>query len=127
MGVWQILFGFRGRLRRRVFWLWFAAICAIYVLAVADGGMTLPHFLAITMGKGRLVVCLAGLPFVLWMTIALWAKRFHDCNLEMFDLLRVLFPIRGWIWGVAMCMTDGTTGPNRFGPSPKGIPGVDVF
>jgi uncharacterized membrane protein YhaH (DUF805 family) len=39
-------------------------------------------------------------------------------------VLIALIPFVGWFWVLIECgFVDGTMGPNRFGPSPKGITG----
>ena len=123
------LFSFRGRLRRRDFWLRVLAMWLVYVAIIAAGGVTMPHIWQdVWPGRGRLLTALAGLPVFLWMSLALLAKRFHDRGRAMFDILHAFFPIRGWIWGVAECCGEGTKGDNRFGPSPKPVEGVeDLF
>ncbi len=127
MGLLWVLFGFKGRLRRRDFWVWVLAIWLIYLAVIADGGVTLPRIWHMTPGYGRRLALLAGLPVFGWVSAALLTKRLHDRNLPMFAVLRVLTPVKGWIWGASECCSDGTRGPNRFGACPKGTPGVSEF
>ncbi|WP_369682546.1 DUF805 domain-containing protein [Asticcacaulis taihuensis] len=123
-----LLFSLRGRLRRRGFWLWGIAIWLIYIGCIVHSGLTLSRIWAISTGHGRAIGLFLGLPVVLWISLALWTKRFHDLDRPMWDLLHVLYPIRGWIWGVAECCSDGTNGANRYGASPKGLKSpTDIF
>jgi len=95
---------------------------------VVDAGLSLLYLWPMTPGHGRAIALLVGLPIVLWMSFALWTKRFHDLDRPMWDLVHLLFPIRGWIWGIFEFASDGTLGINRFGPSPKGMSSpTDVF
>ena len=115
----SLLLDFRGRLRRRDFWrygliVWLAAI-ALTVL----GGWLFPVFSSLRPGQGRAVAALSLAPLIFWSSLALLAKRFHDRDRPMWDMLYVLTPIRGWLWGIVECCSEGTPGPNRFGPSPK--------
>jgi uncharacterized membrane protein YhaH (DUF805 family) len=125
--IWA-LFSLKGRLRRRGFWLWGIAIGSIYCGCIVDAGLSLPYLWPMKPGHGRAITLLVGLPIVLWMSFAFWTKRFHDLDRPMWDIVHVLFPIRGWIWGIFECASDGTRGINRFGPSPKVMSSpTDVF
>lgn len=58
----------------------------------------------------------------LWIGIALMVKRLHDRNKGPVWILVYNIPIVGWIWClVEIGFLDGTPGPNRYGPSPKGV------
>ena len=57
-----------------------------------------------------------------WMSLALQVKRWHDRDKSGTWVFINLIPFIGWIWSLIECgFLDGTPGPNRFGPSPKGI------
>jgi len=63
---------------------------------------------------------------LIWPSLAVAVKRCHDRNKSGFWVLISLIPILGWLWFlVEFGFLDGTQGPNRFGPSPKGI-GADL-
>ena len=62
---------------------------------------------------------------LLWPSLALQVKRWHDRDKSGWFVLVNLIPFIGWLWTLIECgFLDGTQGPNRFGPSPKGIQGV---
>lgn len=125
MSMWQMLFGLSGRIRRRDFWLWsllnLLAYCIVcfavlgFIVSVAlDGsgsGLQLWHKLSITAIMS---------PF-LWIAVALNIKRLHDID-RSYRWWRInLIPVLGWAWTFFECgLRDGTPGPNRYGPSPKG-------
>jgi uncharacterized membrane protein YhaH (DUF805 family) len=121
MDIMHLLFSFQGRIRRLHYWM--ATICAWVVYLVIVG------ILASVLGIGRSPGSPAGLvllPFVIayaWVTLALGMKRCHDRDKSgWWLLLFYVVPVIGWIWGfIELGCLDGTQGPNRFGPSPKGI------
>ena len=58
----------------------------------------------------------------LWSGLAVQVKRWHDRDKNGVWVLINLIPIVGSIWAlVENGFLDGTQGPNRYGPSPKGI------
>ena len=58
-----------------------------------------------------------------WNTLAMQVKRWHDRDKSGFWVLITFIPVVGPIWSlVEMVFLDGTVGPNRFGPSPRGDP-----
>jgi uncharacterized membrane protein YhaH (DUF805 family) len=76
------------------------------------------------MGLGLLVLWWLG---TLIPSIAVAVRRFHDQNQSGWLYLLCLIPyVGGIVLLVFMCL-DGTPGPNRFGPDPKGRGAGDVF
>jgi uncharacterized membrane protein YhaH (DUF805 family) len=70
-------------------------------------------------------VVLAGLCTGVWVGFALTVKRWHDRDRSWTWALLGFVPVAGWLWqGIECAFLEGTLGPNRFGPSPKGISGV---
>ena len=68
---------------------------------------------------------ITGLIAGFWVGFALVVKRWHDRNRSWTWALLGFIPIVGWIWqGVECSFLEGTLGPNRYGPSPKGITAV---
>jgi uncharacterized membrane protein YhaH (DUF805 family) len=121
-----MLFGFDGRIRRRDFWLWsvvnligYGIMCAVVTRFVVDtaldgSGMGVQWF-------HNLAIIAALFPF-LWIGTALNIKRLHDVG-RSYRWWRInLVPVLGWAWTFFECgLKDGTPGPNRYGPSPKGV------
>jgi len=120
----HLLFSFNGRTRRRDFWAGCCLAGALYgiLLVVASA------ILRDAIDRHQLVrealadfVFLVGLVLLFWTNLALLTKRFHDRNKSWAWSLISLVPFLGTLWALieAGCL-DGTLGPNRFGPSPKG-------
>ena len=131
------LFSFQGRTTRADYWLSFLAVVAVLVVAmlilvfaverfdVSEGGITMLVILAY-------LICL--LPI-----LAIGNKRCHDRDKSGWWYLGWtvggLIPYVGVLislWAlIELGFLDGTQGPNRYGPSPKGIGGgsklTDVF
>lgn len=133
MSLWQMLFGFNGRLRRMHWWLVrVGVIAAAFVAVVAFGAVVagifggsenVPEFIQGMVGLVVIVVYFA----VLWIELALTVKRWHDRDKSGFWFLIVLIPIIGPIWAlIELGFLDGTQGPNQYGPSPKGVGGADL-
>jgi uncharacterized membrane protein YhaH (DUF805 family) len=101
----HLLFGFNGRTRRLHYWL--ASIGAGFGLSVLC-----------------LVISLFYVVLVFWIGLAVQIKRWHDRDKSGVWVLIVFIPLVGSLWSLIECgILDGTEGPNRFGPSPKGVTG----
>ena len=58
---------------------------------------------------------------ILYPSLAVAAKRFHDRDKSGWWILILFIPIIGFIWYlVELGFLPGTPGPNRFGPDPLG-------
>lgn len=133
MSLWQMLFGFNGRIRRMHWWLvrlgvFVAAIVLVFGLV---GGISaafgspddVPEAIQPIGGLAVIVVYLA----VLWIELALTVKRWHDRDKSGLWYLIALIPIIGPFWAlIELGFLDGTQGPNQYGPSPKGLGGADL-
>ncbi len=129
----DLLFGFNGRIRRSHYWL--AAIGAgvvlgfVYALvamllggamfaARAGGGGAAAGGLGLVAMLLFLAVAVIGV----WIGLALQIKRWHDRDKSAVWVLINFIPLIGGLWALIECgFMDGTPGPNRFGPSPKGL------
>jgi len=123
MSNWQtMLFSAQGRIRRSEYWLWgigVGVILAIVVMAAAmlTGGGDSHHFSPV-FGIIYLVAMVVGA----WISINLQIKRWHDRDKSGWWVFIGLVPLIGGLWVLVECgFLDGTQGPNKFGPSPKGI------
>jgi uncharacterized membrane protein YhaH (DUF805 family) len=108
----RVLLDPRGRINRRGWWIW---------------GLALP------LGVGLLLHALLGIARIseqttehvvnlvlLWPTLAVSIKRWHDRDKSGWWVLIVLVPVVGWIAAIiANGCLPGTRGPNRFGPEPR--------
>jgi uncharacterized membrane protein YhaH (DUF805 family) len=124
MDIPYLLFSFQGRIRRLHYWL--TAICAGVVLGVIAS--VLVSFSGVMVGRPNPIALalLAAIYVVdIWIGLALGVKRCHDRDKSGWFLLIGLIPLIGQVWLlIDLGFLDGTPGPNRFGPSPKGLGGV---
>ena len=138
MSLTQLLFSFNGRIRRTHYWL--AGIGAGFVLSILFmivffmifGGAGLASESTSSAGQVAggglaivgMILYIAIAVVGLWIGLALQVKRWHDRDKAWPWIFISLIPIIGGFWVLIECgFLDGTMGPNRFGPSPKGITG----
>lgn len=127
MSIMDLLFSFKGRIRRSQYWL--AALVAGVVFGVLINVIIGFTFAAnpgaLEQGQFQPIVWIGmGLAYIplIWISLALAIKRWHDRDKSGWWVLIGLIPIVGGIWTLIECgFLDGTQGPNKFGPSPKGI------
>lgn len=108
----ELLFSFRGRIGRRVFWLrWMIPLIILQALAAGtDGALELEGTLSAIL---NLVLLYPGL--------AVNVKRCHDRARSGWFVLIPLIPVVGIFWYfVEVGCLRGTAGDNRFGPDPLG-------
>jgi uncharacterized membrane protein YhaH (DUF805 family) len=121
----DLLFSFDGRINRSRFWTGVAVLVAIYivllVLNLIAGLMFGESVVTLLVGIVSIAVYLA----MIWPSIALGVKRFHDRNKSGWWVLISLVPIIGGIWYLVECgFLEGTRGPNQFGPDPLPSPAI---
>jgi len=140
MSLMSFLFSFQGRVRRLHLWLFFIVLSFVYgglfwqfghVLHVHHGawsghGMILGPGMMMYGGDrfwfARSPVFDALALVAVWMKLAVIVKRWHDRDKSGWWVLIVLIPVIGWLWQLIECgFLDGTPGPNKYGPSPKGL------
>ena len=113
---------FAGRSRRLEYWMF-----TLLLLTLLLGGSFLAGFLgALVDGSGKIgglaILAVVGLLYLglLVPILAVQVRRLHDQDKSGWFVLLGLVPyVGGLILFVLMCI-DGTPGPNRFGPDPKG-------
>ena len=115
---------FSGRSQRKEYWMFVLGVLIVaLVLGFVQGllGMGGDGGFA----SGILTLIFAVVIFI--PALAVQVRRFHDQDKSGWFVLLSLIPfVGGIIVFVFMCL-DGTPGPNRFGPDPKGRGAVDVF
>lgn len=127
MSFMQKLTSWNGRLRRRDFWLLSILNAVVFgilinIVAMALGGMMDPNNPG-QMNPSAMIAFVLYIPMI-YIALAIQAKRWHDRDKGAIWILIGLIPLIGSIWVLIECgFLDGTPGPNRFGPSPKGIGG----
>ncbi len=119
-----LLTSFDGRINRGKFWagvaLLIAAQIASYMLiGTVFGykyveGSNLPRMGPLS-GLATFLVGIA----LLYCSLAVYTKRWHDRDKSGWWSLILLIPVIGGIWLLVECgCLVGTQGPNRFGPDP---------
>ena len=138
MSVWRLLFSFEGRIRRSQWWLvrlsvafvFFVLLMTLVAVGAALGAADAPPSRQVG-ESGAVLFSLAiflCLPVILWIELALTAKRWHDRDKPAVMVLVAFIPFVGGIWTLIECgCMDGTQGPNQYGPSPKGLGQAEVF
>lgn len=134
----QKLFGFHGRLRRRDFWLLFilmigaSAALAFAVrrglgLAPDDPWMDALNLVTAWPMTAIAVKRLHDRDRSGWLVIIIWAQTAVSMLAALYPgsrlqvIAQVLFGLVQLWMLVDLGILDGTKGPNRYGPSPKGI------
>lgn len=113
---------FEGRARRMEYWMFTLFQVVVLVLLMLVG-----RLLA---GGGENPI--AGVPYaigalaLLVPSIAVAVRRLHDTNRSGWWIFIGLIPLIGGIWYFILTLLDGTPGPNRFGPDPKGRGGAEA-
>ena len=123
---------FTGRARRTEFWLFALLVFLIEIvfmaLLSAVGGSALmmgdpAAAAAVPMTGATSAVLLAHLAVMLALlvpSLAVTFRRLHDTNRRGWWILIGLIPLIGALVLFIFYLLDGTPGPNRFGPDPKG-------
>lgn len=142
----QLLFSFSGRLNRKPYWLTTLAMIGVVIVAmilifILAGGAAALTGNASGFGMGLILLMILLYIPLLWVGLALGAKRLHDRNksawwLALFWLLPAVLQGIGEqigtlgivltlvgvaisIWGlVEIGFLRGTVGPNQYGPDP---------
>lgn len=109
MPLGQLLFGFRGRVPRKVFWL-YGVLGPLLVSAMLE------MLLGIA-GVPQRGIELAPNLLLMWPCLAVAVKRWHDRDKSGWWVLLSLVPVIGWLWAlVENGLLRGSVGANRFGP-----------
>ena len=111
---------FQGRARRQEYWMWFLFVFMVAVVLeaviFAAGGPRSGNAIVTVFGLVLLVFELA----VLIPTLAVGFRRLHDTNRSAWWMLISFVPLIGGVVLLVFYCLDGTPGPNKFGPDPKG-------
>ena len=120
----SLLFSFTGRVNRAKWWLINIAITVVYfvVIGVMVGGAASssdPAAALQSMGTiGGIVMFVLSIA-ILWISLAVAAKRWHDRGKTAWWILIAFVPVIGSIWYLIECgFLKGTTGANKYGADP---------
>ena len=124
----QFLFKVDGRIRRSTWWLSKLALgmtgfVIVSVIAAAYPNYYDRYSTAVSPITWLLLLLLLVSCVTIYLaSLTLDVRRWHDLDKSGWWVFIVLVPIIGPLWTLIECgLLDGTQGPNRFGPSPKGI------
>jgi uncharacterized membrane protein YhaH (DUF805 family) len=107
----ETLLSFEGRIGRKTYWM--------FMVAVFVGGIVASTIDLATSGQS--IGAVYGLFFlaILWPSLAVQAKRWHDRDKSGWWILINFIPILGPLWAlVENGLLSGTEGGNRFGADP---------
>lgn len=115
---------FSGRARRSEYWLFTLFIILVEVaymilLSVLGGGMGQGQMNGLGMGlTGLYVLFVLG---IIIPSLAVGFRRLHDTDRSAWWLLIAFLPFIGGLVLLIFNLLPGTTGPNKYGPDPKGV------
>ena len=118
MPIWAVWFSFSGRINRETFWLKGVLLPLCVVI-----GLILVSYAATGFSEvaGVILWYLALGTYVI-ISIAVVAKRLHDCNRTAWWVLTIFIPFVGLIIAIfgyiALGILKGDTEPNRYGDVP---------
>lgn len=124
----ELLFSFRGRIGRAPYWYFVLAVTVLFGALFAYAGVSM--FSAASLGDADAMshgggVAATALPIaallLLWPSLAICAKRWHDVDKSAWWILIALVPVLGAL--IALVFNGfiaGTPGTNRFGNQPGG-------
>lgn len=119
---------FDGRARRKEYWMFFLFQLVVQALLVVVGVV-----IGSTGDLGNILSGIFMLALVVFSLgsivpgIAVAVRRMHDIDKSGWTLLLGLIPLVGGIILLVFYCTEGTRGPNRFGPDPKDVSGAMAF
>ena len=117
---------FTGRARRSEYWWFYLATFLAGLVVIVVGLILVVVASAVSDSAGSVVTVLFAIVYVVVSlglvvpTLAVGARRLHDTDRSAWWLLIGLVPFGGIVL-LVFWILDGTPGPNRFGPSPKGL------
>ncbi|MEP6938802.1 MAG: DUF805 domain-containing protein [Rudaea sp.] len=117
----QLLFSFEGRVGRSTYWYFVIAVFAVIgmIFGFSMASVNPQTGEAVASGGPGGIVGLASL-LVIWPSLAIAAKRWHDVDKSAWWILIGLVPAVGGI--IALVFNGfiaGTPGANKFGPAPN--------
>ena len=110
--AWRKYADFSGRSRRKEFWMFYLGLIVVAIVV---------NIIDRIIGTGGILGGLFALG-ALVPTIACSVRRLHDQDKSGWLALLFIIPFVGLVF---MCL-EGTSGPNQYGPDPKG-PGAATF
>jgi uncharacterized membrane protein YhaH (DUF805 family) len=120
-------FNFQDRARRAEYWwpvlMWF--IVSFSLNALSELLTNVPGIGDILRWPPYILYLLFTLACVI-PSLSVAVRRLHDKEMSGFWMLLCIFPLIGFFFLLFHFVTEGTPGPNKYGPDPKS-PTPDVF
>ena len=107
---------FRGRARRKEYWLFLLLYTLLFFATTVVDGATDTYSEGAGMGLLGFILTLA----FLVPSVAVGVRRLHDIDKCGWWLLILLVPVLGFLVLHVFFCFNGTVGDNRFGEDPKG-------
>lgn len=106
---------FSGRARRMEYWMF-----GLFNMIFAFAAMVIDNILGTAVeGVGYGMVYALYLLAMFVPGLAVTVRRLHDVGKSGWMYLVIFIPIIGVIWLLVLLFTDGDSGTNEYGPSPK--------
>lgn len=130
MNFQHMFLSFDGRLRRLHFWI---GAIILWVVQMVIFSVAFGSAFSMAAAGGNPSALFAGPAAIGWIlmlallypSLALQVKRWHDRDKTGWMVLIAFIPLIGALWVLIECgFLDGTPGPNKYGPSPKGLGGA---
>ena len=116
----ELLFSFNGRIPRSVFWI---LACILFPLGTMIG---YAPFTSEAGGFPKLIMWIIYVCWLIpsiWISFAIYAKRWHDCSKSGWMTLILFIPVIGAFWFLGyLGFVRGTQGSNPYGNDPLNIP-----
>ena len=106
---------FSGRSRMSEFWIFTLINFVFMILAIILDNLTGILFRSIPFGAFFIIYTL----LVFLPSLALLVRRMHDVGKNGWYVLLTFIPLIGTVWLLALCITEGNPGENKYGPNPK--------
>ena len=112
-----------GRIGRGKFWLGILGLVVAYLILssilLISGLMSIDPETGNPVGSGYWIGSLILAAAIIWPSLCVYGKRFHDRDKSAWWVLIGLVPLVGPIWLLIECgLLQGSDGANRFGPDP---------
>ena len=111
---------FSGRSRRKEYWMFLLGVVgAAIVLSIVEGALGMSGMVGGVYGPLTTILLLG----VFVPALACQVRRFHDQDKSGWFVLIGLIPFVGGLAVLVFMCLEGTSGPNQYGPDPKGAEG----
>ncbi len=119
LDVWRRYFDFSGRARRKEYWYFTLYHAILEVSGLLLAGVSYNENTTIGTVFGAIVVLYILASII--PTLSVTVRRLHDIDKSGWWYFVSFIPVIGGIWALVLMCTDGTKGPNQYGPDPKAL------